>query len=83
MRKIKIYLSRECARRLVESIDIGSAQSREEGEEIERITGDLVWADDHRDERGNLEIKRETLDWVLAELDWYCTAFCNQEESEK
>ena len=79
MRKIKIYLSRECARRLVGSIDIGSSQSRAEGEGMERITGDLVWADDHRDERGRLEIKRETLDWVLAELDWYCTAFCNRE----
>ena len=82
MRKIKIYLSSETAKRLVDSIDIGSAQSRAEGAEMERVMDDLGWADEHRDEKGNLEIKRETLDWVIAELDWYCSAFCNQEEAE-
>ena len=74
MKKIKIYLSRECVNRLTESIDYGSANSQDEREELYRIMGDLGWANDNRDKNGRLEITRETLDWVLSELDWYCTS---------
>ena len=82
MKKIKIYLSRECVNRLTESIDYGSANSQEEREELYRIMGDLGWANDNRDKNGRLEITRETLDWVLSELDWYCTAYCNEAEKK-
>lgn len=41
MNKIKINLSKECVKRLVGSIDYGSAQSREEADELARIAGDL------------------------------------------
>lgn len=82
MKKIKIYLSRDCTKRLIESIDYGSAQSQDEREELYRIMGDFGWADDHRDEQGRLEINRETLDWILAELDWYC-ASANHDGSGK
>ena len=75
MKKIKIYLSRECVNRLTESIDYGSANSQDEREELYRIMGDLCWANDNRDKNGRLEITRETLDWVLSELDWYCTSY--------
>lgn len=66
-----------------ESIDMGSAQSLTEGEEMERVMDDLGWADEHRDDSGRLEIKRDTLDWVLSELDWYCSAYCKQEKAER
>ena len=74
MKKIKIYLSRECVNRLTESIDYGSANSQDERELLYRVMGDLGWANDNRDKNGRLEITRETLDWVLAELDWSCTS---------
>ena len=82
-RKIKINLSRDCVKRLIDSIDIGSSKSRAEGDGMERILEDLSWSDEHRDENGRLEITRETLDWVLAELDWYCTAYLNREDDER
>ena len=75
MKKIKIYLSRDCVKRLIDSIDYGSSTSDAESDQMERIIGDLVWADERRDDRGRLEITRETLDWALAELDWYCSAY--------
>ena len=75
MKSVKIYLSDDCVKHLMESIDYGAAQSQEEREGLYRIMGDLGWSSDHRDERGCLEIKRETLDWVLSELDWYCTRY--------
>lgn len=78
MNNIKINLSRECVNRLMESIDYGSANSQDEREELYRIMGDLGWANDNRDKNGRLEITRETLDWVLSELDWYCTSYCNE-----
>ena len=82
MNKIKIYLSRECVNRLTESIDYGSANSQDERELLYRIMCDLGWSNESRDEEGRLEIKRETLDWVLSQLDWYCTAYCNEAEKK-
>ena len=72
--KIRIHLSRDCVRRLLGSIDYGSARSREEREEMERVAEDLEWEDGRRDGSGRLELRRETLDWILSELDWrYCS----------
>ena len=82
MNKIKIYLSRECVNRLTESMEYGSSNSHDEHEKLYRIMGDLGWANDNRDKNGRLEITRETLDWVLSELDWYCTAYCNEAEKK-
>lgn len=48
---------------------------------MERVLDDLVWANEHRDDMGRMEINRETLDWVLIELCWYCSAYFNNSDS--
>lgn len=74
MSKIKINISRECVKKLEPVVtDFAGCATKEEGAELERIADDLLGANERRDEHGRLEITRETLDWVLGELDWsYC-----------
>ena len=81
MRKIKINLSKDTVNNLIKSIDRGSAQSMSEAEEMDRLSDELFTADKTRDENGRIEVKRETLDWIIAELDWFYSAYCEEVKS--
>lgn len=75
--KVRIYLSRECASKLIGTFnaEIPATASKSEAAEYELAVEDLSFADGHRDAQGWLSVEKHTLDMALAELDWaYCEA---------
>lgn len=75
--KVRIYLSRECVSKLIDTFnaEIPAMASKSEAKEYESAVEELSFADGMRDAQGWIMLDKHTLNLVIAELDWaYCEA---------
>lgn len=76
---MKLYLSMEVVERMGNEIDYGEAESANEVEELMRIKDDILWANDHRDVNGDMDISPRSFAWLMARLDWIASSYYDME----
>ena len=74
---MKINLSAETVEYLIKhDCELASAENKEEYEAMERMTEELSGP---RDEKGRIELSPEVFARTIAALDWYCSAYWNEQ----
>lgn len=76
---MKLYLSMKVVERMGNEIDYGEAESANEVEELMRIKDDILWANDHRDVNGDMDISPRSFAWLMARLDWIASRYYDME----
>ena len=72
---MEIYLSQESCNKLIKTAESNVLWTTEDGGISTELYEKIVYELSTRDKDNKLHLSLNVADWVMSELDWYCSAY--------
>lgn len=78
---MKVNLSKATCERLRKTAENDAATPVQDGGISQELFEKIAWELATRDDKGRLTLSPDVVDWVFAQLDWYCSAYVEDARS--